>query len=274
MAKPLLSEDDYAHFLDSFRALAHALRHRQIGEALRLWHVLETALNIAVDIESWRHQTEIRSAAAMLREPMDDAQHTPAILISTRLALAADRLADAWEAAREALTGTRAPAQASGGELDGADALCAALARFPAAIRPLRDGRPRKSKGLQPRAAYPLDDEYDVQDALFLYLKMAYASADREDHTPNNAGSSSRIDFSVPELHAFVEAKFVRPDENISELKNDLLRDIADAQGRVDIELLVLFIVEAPGAVGSAEPLERLAGTKDGLAVRVVRVSL
>jgi hypothetical protein len=125
---------------------------------------------------------------------------------------------------------------------------------------------------LSGRAAYPLLDEYDVQDILWVFLKMWRASATREDPTPRSAGAASRIDFTFPDAFIGVEVKFVSPGRRTADIKAELLTDLHDAGMRKDLRHLLAFVVERPP--GLAHEIDDLDGKEgDDVELRIVRVS-
>ncbi len=155
------------------------------------------------------------------------------------------------------------------------ESLVLALSNFRVAVNRIAAERPRKpGRGGQPRTGYPLHDEYDVQDALWLFLKMAYPLAKDEAPTEKLAGSHSNIDFVIPELRLALEVKVVRVGDDVRNLKKQLLQDIADVEAEERWTTLVLFLAEVPGASGVAEPLEELRQPNAKLVVSVVRVQL
>ncbi|WP_146742389.1 hypothetical protein [Oleiagrimonas sp. MCCC 1A03011] len=82
----------------------------------------------------------------------------------------------------------------------------------------------QRSRG---RIGFDSDDEFDLQDALEAALHLHFTDVKREETTPSWAGSSTRIDFLVPEAEAAIEVKRVRPDHREKSLANELLLDIA-----------------------------------------------
>lgn len=150
--------------------------------------------------------------------------------------------------------------------------LIAFLKRFPEAILAVRAGRPKKSRGLLPRPPYGVEDEYDVQDLLWVFLKMHAPDARREDPTPVIAGSATRIDFVLASHGIGIEVKLLRQGDRIEQVKTALLRDLHDAARRPDLRYLVMFIVEKASGMGSA--LEELAGKHGSIEAVVVRVAI
>jgi hypothetical protein len=155
------------------------------------------------------------------------------------------------------------------------ESLLVSLSAFRDATRRLRAGRSKKpGRGLKPRNSYLFDDEYDVQDALIVYLKMAYSDVRDEDPTQKNAGSSSKLDFIIPSLATGIEVKHVRNDTNIAQLKKELLVDINDCSAQKQIHDLVFFVTEAYDANVPTDALHELEKLSLPIRVHIVRVRL
>jgi hypothetical protein len=147
------------------------------------------------------------------------------------------------------------------------------LRAFPDAIFTFRQGRPKKPSNLRPRPAYRLDDEYDVQDLLWYALKMKYRTAQREDPTRKNTGSSSRIDFTLGSPSFGIEVKFMRPDAGIGDMKRQLLQDLHDTAFAGGLTDLFFFVVETKS--GTCQEIDELDGKADGgTTSHVVRVCI
>jgi hypothetical protein len=97
-------------------------------------------------------------------------------------------------------------------------------------------------KGLR-RAMHPLthrrkgsvslsfSTEYDVQDLLHALLRPWIRDIRPEEFTPSYAGSSTRMDFLLPQHRLVIELKFVRDRSHASKIGNELIIDI-DHYGR------------------------------------------
>ena len=60
------------------------------------------------------------------------------------------------------------------------------------------------------RPAYVIENEYDVQDLLYVAVRAVFDDARTEDWTPKHAGASKRIDIVVPSAETVIETKMVR----------------------------------------------------------------
>src|SRR3954470_3912004 len=57
------------------------------------------------------------------------------------------------------------------------------------------------------RPAFMIENEYDVQDLLYVAVRAVFVDATTEDWTPKHAGASKRIDIVVPSADTVVETK-------------------------------------------------------------------
>lgn len=57
------------------------------------------------------------------------------------------------------------------------------------------------------RDKFNIRDEYDVQDLLHAFLKLAYDDIRVEEYTPSYAGKSSRVDFLLKRESTVIEVK-------------------------------------------------------------------
>jgi hypothetical protein len=266
--------DDFKFFGEKLAELATALEEKNIEVICDTREQLSVVHAIAEQMPavSHRHYEALYKPANELTIMFRMGERGWPLKIGDEEVVAAKNLAEAWTRARDVLVD---PEETPVHAAPSLEALLVALERFPDAMVPLRLGRQKKpGRGLKPRPAYPLGDEYDIQDALWLYLKMTHADARREDPTPTTAGSSSKIDFTIPSLSAGLEVKYARADVEPATLKKDLLRDIHDAAQRDDIKHLVILVAEASEAIGRTSALSDLEGADKGINVRLIRFAL
>src|SRR5690606_28277257 len=75
------------------------------------------------------------------------------------------------------------------------------------------------------RPTLEVNDEYDSQDLLRALLAIFFDDVRPEDHVPEYAGASSRIDFIVPNYELAIELKFARNSLDKKKLGEELLVD-------------------------------------------------
>lgn len=76
------------------------------------------------------------------------------------------------------------------------------------------------------RPNYTIENEYDVQDLLFVAIRGVFDDVRLEDWTPKHAGSSKRIDIVVPSADTVVEVKIVRNPAHCRSIADELKIDI------------------------------------------------
>lgn len=111
------------------------------------------------------------------------------------------------------------------------------------------------AKGL-PRAIHPLahrrkgsvplqfSSEYDIQDLLHALLRPWVADVRAEEFTPSYAGTSTRMDFLLPEYSTVIETKFVRDKSHGRNIGNELIIDIDHYRAHPDCKTLWCLIYD------------------------------
>jgi len=146
----------------------------------------------------------------------------------------------------------------------------------------------RMVRGL-PRAMHPLthrrkgasalsfQTEYDVQDLLHAMLRPWVADIRPEEFTPSYAGSSTRMDFLLPDHRLVLELKFVRDRQHSRKVGDELIVDIEHYRRHPDCNALWCVIYDPNHFLTNAAGLSDLEGTRsmaDGkVEVRVIVVS-
>lgn len=74
--------------------------------------------------------------------------------------------------------------------------------------------------------ALTFDSEYDIQDLLHAMLRPWIGDIRPEEFTPSYAGSSTRMDFLLPEYSLVIETKLVRDGAHAKKIGNELIIDI------------------------------------------------
>ncbi|MGB3243271.1 MAG: hypothetical protein WBB25_01950 [Sulfitobacter sp.] len=70
------------------------------------------------------------------------------------------------------------------------------------------------------------DSEYDVQDLLHALLRPWVSDVRPEEFTPSYAGSSTRMDFLLPDYKLVIETKIVRNKQHGMKIGDELIIDI------------------------------------------------
>jgi hypothetical protein len=125
------------------------------------------------------------------------------------------------------------------------------------------------------RDAFTVSDEYDVQDLLHAVLLLHFDDVRRESPNPSYLGSSSRIDFLLPEVGIAIEVKLSRdprPDRRVGdELAEDVTR-YADAAANRGARVLVCFVYDRNGILENPRGLERDLAAATTERLRVVGI--
>jgi hypothetical protein len=110
--------------------------------------------------------------------------------------------------------------------------------------------------------------EYDVQDLLHALLRPWIRDIRPEEFTPSYAGSSTRMDFLLPEHRLVIELKFIRDRGHASKIGDELIVDIDHYRRHPECATLWCVVYDADHLLLNAEGLKRdLEGprsTKDG----------
>jgi hypothetical protein len=143
-------------------------------------------------------------------------------------------------------------------------------------------------RGLR-RAMYPLTNrrrgstplsfstEYDVQDLLHALLRPWVRDIRPEEFTPSYAGSSTRMDFLLPEHRLVIELKFVRGGGHAKKIGDELIIDIDHYRRHPECDALWCVIFDPdhllPNPDGLRSDLEGARTTKDGAVIVKVLVA-
>ena len=99
--------------------------------------------------------------------------------------------------------------------------------------------------------------EYDVQDLLHALLRPWVANIKPEEFTPSYAGSSTRMDFLLPEHRTVIELKFVRDAEHAKRIGNELIVDIEHYRKHPDCGTLWCVLYDPEHLIRNPEGLKK-----------------
>lgn len=94
------------------------------------------------------------------------------------------------------------------------------------------------------RPPFKIENEYDVQDFLFVCIRSILQDARIEDWTPKHAGSSKRIDIVVPSVGVLIETKCVRDASHARKIGDELRIDIESYHSHPSCKHLIGFIYD------------------------------
>lgn len=102
----------------------------------------------------------------------------------------------------------------------------------------------RLSSRQRGRAPIQIQDEYDVQDMLHALLKLHFDNVRPEEHTPSYGGSSSRVDFFLPNERIVVEAKMTRANLGQKEVVDQLIIDATRYAQMDGVDTLICLVYD------------------------------
>lgn len=141
------------------------------------------------------------------------------------------------------------------------DLLQTIIRGLPRAMHPLEHRR----KGSQ---SLTFDSEYDIQDLLHSHLRPWIADIRPEEHTPSYAGTSTRMDFLLPEHKLVLETKRIRDKSHASRVGDELIIDIEHYRRHPDCERLWCVVYDPRQLIqnpsGLTTDLEGNRATPDG----------
>ena len=114
-------------------------------------------------------------------------------------------------------------------------------------------------------------DEYDVQDLFHAILLLHFDDVRPEEVTPSYAGSSSRVDFFLPDARTVVEVKMTRQSLGQRQVADQLIEDAARYAAMPQVDTLVCLVYDPRRFCRNPTALERdLAESGRRLAVHAV----
>lgn len=140
--------------------------------------------------------------------------------------------------------------------------LLSMLRRFSVAAGTLQLRR----KGKQP---FPIQDEYDVQELLYVALRMVFDDVMRESPTPLDAGAFKKVDLYIPSLRHLVEIKVVRDAKHATKVAEEIKVDIESYYKHENLSILVAYIYDPQRRIRNPQVVENdLSGVREIRGVR------
>jgi len=94
------------------------------------------------------------------------------------------------------------------------------------------------------RPGYVVENEYDVQDLLYVILKPFFADARMEEFAPKHAGSAKRIDIVIPSVDIVIEVKFVRNESHAASVADEIKVDIESYHVHPNCKTLCVLVYD------------------------------
>lgn len=138
--------------------------------------------------------------------------------------------------------------------------------RFPLAVRQIR-------RRFNERPTLDVADEYDVQDLFHVILTTAFDDIRKEEWSPSYAGSSSRMDFLLPEIEAVAEIKMMRNSLSTKSLGEQLIVDIVKYKKHPQCRTLYCLVYDPESRIANPRGVESdLNDDESDMRVRVIIV--
>ena len=104
-----------------------------------------------------------------------------------------------------------------------------------------------------------------------VFLQLHFDDIRPEEWTPNNAGSSSRMDFLLKKEQIVIEAKKTRKGLGTKQVSEQLIIDIQRYKAHPDCKILICFIYDPELLIENPKGLEHeLTRKRDGINVKAI----
>ena len=127
-----------------------------------------------------------------------------------------------------------------------------ALQKVEATINSFTDLALALAKRRKGKAVINVEDEYDVQDILYVGLKASFPDLEREDPTPKDMGASKRVDLLSAAHKIVVEVKMVRDQKHAQEVFDEIKIDVQSYHTHPACQELVIFVYDPQKLIPSA----------------------
>ena len=102
-----------------------------------------------------------------------------------------------------------------------------------------------------------VEDEYDIQDILYVALKPSFPDLEREEPTPKDLGSNKRIDLVSASHKIVIELKIVRDKEHAHDVFDEIKIDVQSYHTHPACKELIFFIYDPSKLIQSSRQRER-----------------
>ncbi|PJZ82989.1 hypothetical protein CH364_18520, partial [Leptospira harrisiae] len=110
---------------------------------------------------------------------------------------------------------------------------------------------------------YKINDEYDVQDLLYVMLKPIFPNLETEDPVPKIGGRGSRIDLVLKEHGILIETKMIKnSDQNETKFVKELKEDFESYHAYPGIKNLFVFVYDPYRKTKDKNNFTSLAGSR------------
>jgi hypothetical protein len=135
--------------------------------------------------------------------------------------------------------------------------------KFHEAVKQLR-------KRYDDRETLDVEDEYDVQNILHVFLRLNFDTIVPEENAPSFAGVKSRMDFLLPKEKIAIETKMTRKGLRLKELVSQLNDDTVFYQKHPNCDTLYVLVYDPDEQIDNPRYVEKeLSGKKGKIEVKV-----
>lgn len=94
------------------------------------------------------------------------------------------------------------------------------------------------------KTQFEINDEYDVQDLLYVMAKGAFSTLQYEDPTHKEGPNSARADFVINDLGTYIEAKFISEKGQEKVIHDECMLDIQKYGSQENCHKIVFFVYD------------------------------
>ncbi len=94
------------------------------------------------------------------------------------------------------------------------------------------------------KSTFTVEDEYDLQDILYVIIKSIFSDAKSEEHTIKHAGGAKIVDIVVPSINVVIEIKYVRNKNHASSVADEIKIDIESYHVHPNCDTLCVLIYD------------------------------
>lgn len=94
------------------------------------------------------------------------------------------------------------------------------------------------------KTPFTVEDEYDLQDILYVIIKSIFSDAKFEEHTIKHAGGTKIVDLVVPSINVVIEVKYVRNKNHASSVADEIKIDIESYHVHPNCETLCVLVYD------------------------------
>lgn len=96
---------------------------------------------------------------------------------------------------------------------------------------------------------WKIENEYDVQNILYLILRSVFDDTEYEDPTQKFGSGSSRLDLKIPSQEVIIEAKFARKESDFKKIEDEIKIDSIDYIKSTSYKKIIVFIYDDRSSV-------------------------